>query len=147
MAFLIGEWHLDTWFVQKDGSRRPGTAFLTARYVLGGFGVELSSRYPGTDGAPDFLGTRTYVYNSRLGQWVGAGINSLGNRKDYTVEFADGKMIVIQSGMLFNGRPGINRMTYFAIEDSSFEHTVQNSPDGGETWQESEFGFKARRIR
>ena len=146
MAFLIGKWKLTTWFTLPDGSRKESSAFLTARYCLNGFGIEAESHYPAEGGFPDFFSRAVYVYNKRLGKWVGTGINNLGNRKQFEVSFKDGKMISIQSGMLFEGRKGINRITYSEMEKASFKLIHEHSPDDGETWQEPAFGYTAERI-
>lgn len=144
LAFLIGEWKLEAWFPQPDGSKREQIAAMTGRYVLDGFGVETVSRYPGD---PDFLGTRTLVYNRQAGKWIGSGINTLGNRKDFEGVFADGELTMIQSGMLFGGRPGINRMVFFDIGPDGFKQRTDQSIDDGKTWREGTFGYTATRIR
>jgi pimeloyl-ACP methyl ester carboxylesterase len=147
LDFIIGEWRLATWFARPDGSRREGTATMRARYVLDGRGIEIVSRYPGTNGEPDYLSTRTLVYNTELSKWVGSGINTLGNRKDYEGSLVDGNLVVIQSGMLFQGRPGINRTTYHDISENSFRLRFDHSGDEGRTWQEGTFGYTATRVR
>ncbi len=146
LAFIIGEWKLETWFARPDGSRRTATAYMTARYTLNGYGVRIEERHP-QDGRSDFVGERTFVFNKRLGKWIGSGINTLGNRKDLEAEFTDGKLIVTQSGMLFQGRPGVNRATYYDISANGFKNRFDHSSDGGKSWREGEYGFTAVRIR
>lgn len=143
--FLLGDWTLDTWFVQEDGTRVSGTAQLTARRSLGGAGIERRAEHPRKDGGPSFHSMATYVFNKRMGKWIGAGINSLGNAKQYEAEVRDGKVIVKQSGMLFEGRPGLNRVTYFDIRDSGFKLLFEHSSDEGSTWV-TEYGATATRA-
>jgi len=146
LAFLIGEWNLATWFPQPDGVKREGKAKMTARYVLDGFGVEVVSRYP-RPGQSDFVSVWTFVFNPSLKKWIGSGINTLGNRKDFEGAFEDGKLTLIQSGMLFQGRPGVNRLVFFDIGEDRFEHRSDHSKDDGKTWREGSFGFVATRVR
>ncbi len=145
MDFLLGQWELATWFVAPDGGETPGQAQLVAAYVLDGMGIEVEQRFPSDTEAPDFVSTTTYVFNPRLNKIFGVGINTLGNTKTYEVRLEDNKVITLQSGMLFGGRPGINRITYHDIDTDSFEALFEHSGDDGETWVR-EFGYTAARI-
>ena len=144
-AFVIGTWNLDAWFAQEDGSKRATAASLTASYTLDGFGIRLENRFPQAEG-PDFVGVKVFVFNPRLGKWIGSGINSLGNRKDLEGALEDGKLVFIQSGMLFQGRAGITRITYVPVSDRRFKLRFDYSPDDGATWQDGTFGYTATRI-
>lgn len=146
MAFLIGSWELDAWFPQADGTKQKTKAFMAAKYTLDGKGIEMTARYPGTAGNPDFVSIHTFVFNPRLGKIIGSGINTLGNWKSFEASAEDGKLVIIQSGMLFKGRPGINRRTLYDIETNSFKAVLDHSPDDGKTWQEATFGYTATRI-
>jgi len=147
MAFLIGQWQLDAWFPQADGSKRKSKATMEAKYTLDGKGIEMTARYPGAAGKPDFVSVHTFVFNPRLGKIIGSGINTLGNWKSFEATAEDGKLIIIQSGMLFQGRSGINRRTLFDIGKDSFKAVLDHSPDDGKTWQKATFGYTATRIQ
>ena len=144
-AFVIGQWKLDAWFLQADGSKQESQADLNAGYTLDGFGIRLESRYPAENG-PDFVGVNTFVFNPRVGKWIGSGINSLGNRKDFEGGLEEGKMVFLQTGMQFGGRPGINRITFFPISKNQFKLRYDYSADNGQTWREGTFGYTATRI-
>lgn len=146
LAFVIGEWKLDAWFAQNGDVKRKTTATLKASYVLDGFGIQMENRYP-RSGQADFVGTNLFVFNTRLNKWIGSGINTLGNRKDFEGTIGDGKLLMVQTGMQFQGRPGINRVTFFPISDKEFKLRYDYSPDSGTTWHEGTFGYTATRVR
>ncbi len=146
LEFLLGRWELNTWFVTPGGGETPGQAQLLAVHTLDGMGIEVEQRFPSDTEAPDFMSTTTYAFNPRLNKIFGVGINTFGNTKTYEVRLEDNKVITLQSGMLFGGRPGINRITYLNIDNDSFEALFEHSNDDGETWVR-EFGYTAVRIR
>jgi hypothetical protein len=144
-AFVTGQWKLDAWFLEADGTKRVSQATLSARFTLDGFGIRMENRYPQETG-PDFVGVNTFVFNPRVSKWIGSGINSLGNRKDFEGGLENGQMVFLQTGMQFGGRPGINRITFFPISENQFKLRYDYSPDNGQTWREGTFGYTATRA-
>ena len=144
MDFIIGEWKLKTYFKLENGSWYESTGELSAKYIMNGYGVLVEGRHPGRE--KPFYSNFFSNYNSKLEKWVGGSINTLGNRKNSEGEFKDGKFILETTGMLFGGRKGKNRSTYFNITENSFSLTFDSYNDETGEWKIGGYKSEATRV-
>ncbi len=147
LAFLIGDWRLETSFALSGGGEFKAEGRLLGRYAMGGFGV-LVEEVHSAAANPEleiFVGSQLYSIHPESGDVIGVGCNTLGNRKSRRGGMVDGDLVVIESGELFEGRPGINRMTFFNITEDRFELRLERSLDDGATWEDGGYGFVAIR--
>ena len=151
LEFLLGSWKLYTTFANADGTVRHTEAELEGSYILSGFGIQTvevhtpdRTAFPEADST--FVVTTIFNYDEENAKWSGASVNSLGNRKFVDGTFEDGKLVLIQSGKLFRGRQGQNRLTFFNITRDRFELQLDGYDEKTDTWDEGSYGYVATRI-
>lgn len=146
LEFLVGDWDLTTSFAQADGSRRHTEAHLQARWAMGGMGIVSEEIHSYGDGAGGiFVNTVLYSVSSKSRQIVGVSNNSLGNRKMYDVTVEDDRIIMRQTGELFDGRQGFNRLVFFNISPSRYELSHDACFDGDRPCKENTYSYVATR--
>lgn len=147
LEFLVGDWELTTSFVQADGSRRQSSAELHAEYALGGFGivVEETHGYALVAGGV-FVSSVLYSVHPESRRIVGASNNTLGNRKFYDLTIEAERIVIVQSGELFDGRRGYNRHTLFNITPDRYELRLDACREPGDDCQEGTYSYVARRL-
>ncbi|GJL93950.1 MAG: hypothetical protein DHS20C05_03550 [Hyphococcus sp.] len=149
LAFLIGDWDIESAYDQPDGSVLTSKARMTGRYTLGGFGVETQGVHA-TLGNPDidvFVSTHIYMVHPKSGDIAAIAINTLGNRKFNDGEFIGEDFIVIASGEMFNGADVINRSRFFNMTEDRFQTALEVSEDGGKTWQDAGYSSVYTRVK
>ncbi|GJM18275.1 MAG: hypothetical protein DHS20C14_04880 [Phycisphaeraceae bacterium] len=153
LGFIIGEWDVQAWFARPDGTRTEGgTSRISARWILGGVGIEtLHHTYGGGPGfvlppGPPYEEVRVWVYHDPSETVTGSSVNTLGNRKELDGEWKDDRFVVTQSGNLFNERAGYNRMTFSDISEDSFEVRLDIRPDPEQPFIEGVYGYTATRT-
>lgn len=87
-----------------------------------------------TAGPPPFSGRSYSVCSPRLKKWQQTWVDSGGTYLDFTGEFADGKMVLSREGILGNGKPGRQRMTYYNISREQLDWDWETSEDQRKTW-------------
>ena len=148
LEFLIGDWDLTTSFAQTDGSRREEAARLVGRWALGGFGISVEETHGYADGAGGlFISTILYTVQPRSGRLVGVSNNTLGNRKLYEVSVEKDRIVIRQSGELFEGREGFNRLVLFIISPQRYELRLDACVEGVEREERGEgtYSYVAKR--
>jgi len=125
--FWIGNWQL-TW-KNPDGS--PGNGANRVESEMNG--CVIHENFEGS-GAQALIGKSYSVYSPRLKKWQQTWVDSSGGYLDLTGEFADGKMVLNREGILGNGKPGRQRMTFYNIAKDQFDWDWDTSEDGGKTW-------------
>ena len=124
--FWIGNWQL-TW-KNPDGS--PGSGANRVESEMNG--CVIHENFEGS-GAQALIGKSYSVYSPRLKKWQQTWVDSSGGYLDLTGEFADGKMVLNREGILGNGKPGRQRMTFYNIAKDQFDWDWDTSEDG-KTW-------------
>ena len=146
LEFLIGDWDLTTSFAQADGSRRESQARLTARWALGGFGIVVEETHPYAQVAGGiFVSAVLYTVHPETRQIVGASNNTLGNRKNYEVSVEADRIVITQSGELFQGRQGFNRNVLYNITPDRYELRLDACVEEGEACTEDTYSYVAER--
>ena len=125
--FWVGNWEA-TW-KNPDGSTAKGTNVIES--VLGGCAVH--ENFTGA-GAQPLIGKSYSVYSPRLKKWQQTWVDNSGGYLELSGQFADGRMVLMREGMLGNGKPGRQRMTFYNIEKDKFDWDWDTSEDGGVTW-------------
>lgn len=143
LAFLLGEWKIETKFSYDDGSSSQVTARMKGHFALGGFAIETVNIHP-TPADPDteiFVASTSYVIHPQSGKITAMSINTLGNRKFNEGEFIGGDLYITASGEMFRGSDHISRTRYFNITADRFESSLEVSMDDGATWRDG--GYSA----
>ena len=148
LEFLIGEWDLTTSFAQADGSRRESKARLVAHWAMGGQGIAIEETHGDEDSVGGtFASAVLYAVRPKSRRIVGASNNTLGNRKLYEVKVEEDRLLIIQSGELFDGRKGVNRKVLFNIRPDRYELRLDACAEDGETCTEGTYSYVAVRRK
>ncbi len=139
---LIGKYRVKAFFKTKDGVSES-EAEITIKYTLNGYGISMLSHYWSNK---DFYSELFFNYNPKSGKWVGASINTLGNRKTVDGVFRNDSLIFTQEGMLFQGRRGENKIIFYNITPDSFSHSFDSYDAAKDEWTYGRFGFTAYKI-
>ncbi len=151
LGFLVGEWELETWFLGQDGQKIPGEARLSGEYILGGVGIQtrqhsgkssIDYKPPG----PAYEMVQLWIYHAASETLTGSSLNTLGNRRELDGEWDGDRLVITETGNLFNGRAGYNRQIYSRIGEDSFEYRLDIRPVEDEPFVEGVYGFTATRI-
>lgn len=149
LAFMIGEWDIHAKFgAAADGPRV--TAKMICKWVMGGHALEMLVAYPPlVADRPIFYATSLFTGIPGTEQLEMVSTNSLANRKqadeiEYTGGFEGTVISFLQSGELFGGREGVNRLIFHDVGDGTFQFQQDASLDG-DTWQVNTFSYQAVR--
>ena len=127
----IGEWHVRTEFLGRDGQVvRTTAATDTARYIIPGRVVELTTEIPENGG----ISTKAWMfYNSARAKYYLTSVDAKG---DLWVLSGGLDEYVITSMPRPHPRGGTTmiRFTHTNIEQDSFEAVMEMSRDGGKIW-------------
>jgi len=147
LAFLIGEWSLESTTRMADGSIQIHPGWMSARFGMAGFAVETVSVHPpfGPEDFGHFAGTQIFTIHPETSKIAGVSINSLGNRKTLEGDTFSGEVVTTASGEMFGGGDFMNRTTYFNITADRFETKLEVSSDGGQTWYNNGYTLVASR--
>lgn len=125
--FWVGEW-IGTW-KSPNGAIGQGTNRIES--ILGGCVIHENFQ---SEGPQPLIGRSYSVWSPRLKKWQQTWVDSSGSYLDLNGEFADGKMVLLRDGVLGNGKPGKQRMTFSNIRKDRFDWDWDTSEDGGKTW-------------
>jgi uncharacterized protein DUF1579 len=125
--FWVGEW-IATW-KSPDGTSVQGSNRIES--ILGG--CVISENFQGA-GAQPLVGKSYSVWSPRAKKWQQTWVDNMGGYLALNGEFADGRMVLLREGILGNGKPGLQRMTYRDIAKDQFDWDWDTSEDGGQTW-------------
>lgn len=138
MAPLIGEWAITTETRQQDGSwQESGWAQWNFYFILEGHAIQddwLAGDPP--IGDPPMLqrGTNIRIYDPAEDRWEMAWIaNSARSLSTYMATNEPDGSVVMTSHW---GVPNMRRITFFDMQEDSFEWKLELSNDEGETWLE-----------
>jgi len=127
LDFLIGEWTLETTIELKDGSRKTGCARLSVSEKMNGLGILWEERhFRSSDCSPqdnDYFNMCILHYDKKNEQWEGGSVNTLGNRKEWTVALEEEKVVIEISGEMFSPSLQANRMIFEDISEDRFSVT------------------------
>lgn len=135
IAYLEGNWDVDMqWQNMEDTTKWDNSkGICTYRYILDGCAMEclLTSDMSGIP----VSGYMLTSYDREKSEWQSIWIDNMGSRMSfYTGNKNDGNMILIGEEM-WQGQKYLSRTVIFNETPTSFEWTMDNSYDGGKTWQ------------
>jgi hypothetical protein len=125
--FWVGEW-VGTW-KNPNGTTAQGTNRIES--ILGG--CVIHENFEGAS-AQQLVGKSYSVWSPTLKKWQQTWVDNSGGYLELAGEFADGKMVLLRDGLLGNGKPGKQRMTFSNISKEKFDWDWDTSEDGGKTW-------------
>lgn len=87
------------------------------------------------DPSNGYLGESWSVYNTNLKKWQQTWVDNQGAYIALAGSFSNGRMILFtEPQQMPNGTRKQNRMTFYNIEQNSFDWDWEASTDGGKTW-------------
>lgn len=146
MSFLVGEWKLTTYFLQRDAEPEMRIARLSARYVMQGTGIAVEEIHIMNSGDGLFMGTAVYTEHPESKQLVGVSNNTLGNRKLLESQEVGDTIVFRQHGELFNDATGYNLHNYTNITEDRYEFSITRCPEGRECIEKTYY-YVAERIK
>ncbi len=144
---LVGSWQLKTEVSVGDGTTMQGAGRLDVHPILDGRGIRLHERQnPLVEGRPEYTEV-TILFLGRDGTSLqGSSINSLGNRKQLDGEFSGNAATMEQTGQMFGGRPGRNRVIWSDISVEGFSLRLDRYDESTSSWHEGIYTFVATRA-
>lgn len=135
--FMIGIWDVDMQYrMTPDAEWMSATATNTSDLILDG--CVLESELEADMGGMPMTGINMTTYNRGLKMWQSMWTDNFGNGISlYTGGFADGKMIFAGEDVMPDGRKLMSRVTSYNITDTTYDWTMENSMDDGQTWYTS----------
>jgi len=147
LEFMVGNWSLETWFLVPGGEKMEATAQLKVEAILDGSGVVMQERHePQIAGRPPFHETMVLGMDPRTDEIEGASVNSLGNRKLNEGAFEGDQLVLEQSGEMFGGKSGRNRLTWTRITPDQFTLQLDRFDETTGQWQKAQYGYVANRT-
>jgi hypothetical protein len=135
LAYLVGTWDVHmSWQDMEDTSKwEPSDAVCTYNYILDGCAIE--SDFTSDMMGKPFSGYMLLSYDRYNEQWQSLWIDTMGGKMSfYTGNMIDGKM-VLTGEETWQGQKYLSRTVIYNETPTSFDWTMDNSYDGGETWQ------------
>ena len=136
LAYLEGDWQVDMqWQNMEDPSKWDEVrATCTYKYVLDGCAMECEFLSKDMMGLP-FEGYQLMTFDRDRNKWQTIWLDTMGGKISfYTGERKDGK-ITMAGEEMWQGQEYLSRMTVFNETPTRFEWLMDNSYDGGKTWQ------------
>lgn len=136
---MIGKWRTTEEGLKPDGSgwQASNGADWHFYHTLNGWAVQDEYYSPPLDTEVDDpnkrqMGTNIRIFDPESKQWIMAWATKAGKRVDiYTATSTDNKIVML-------GRPGntgkYRRITFFDMQENSFEWTLEFSDDGETGW-------------
>lgn len=121
--FWVGEWTL-TWGEEGRGAN-------TIRRILDGCVIE--ENFEGEMPSGMFRGKSVSVYDTTRGRWLQTWVDNQGGYLDFSGGLDGGRMI-LQRTTERNGKPLLQRMVWYDIQDDHLTWNWEKSEDGGTTW-------------
>ena len=135
-AFLVGAWNCTTRNMTQDRTLRDGPdATWTGYYILDGWAIQddwVSTLPNGTT----FHGTNVRSFNRETGKWDNRWLPAETLQWTYFSAEKVGETMVMTGGERLDGqgRPILDRNTFYEIGTGSWKWRKDRSFDGGETW-------------
>jgi len=135
LTFLEGFWNVNMEWRDNDNSEiwNKEKAACSCKYVLSGCAME--TRYQGTMMGMPFEGYMLDCYDRDKQQWQSLWIDNMGGKMSFYTGGKDGEKRVLTGEEMWQGQKYLSRVTTFNYTVTSYEWTMENSFDNGQTWQ------------
>lgn len=130
--FWIGEWEV------TENGQPAGTNSIQPKLD----GCVLEENWQGASGG---AGSSFNFYNPQTAQWQQFWVWANGTTLEAFGAYADGKMVLSGESKDREGKPVLNRITWYDNADHTVRQHWEMSRDGGETWQNAFDGHYRRR--
>ncbi len=122
LDFWVGEWE-----VQGPKGKTVGSS--SVQLILGDCVV-----FENWTGASGYTGKSFNLYDARTRKWKQAWVDDRGGMLEFVGEFKDGAMRYTGESIAQDGKPVIDRLTFFPLAKGRVRQLREQSPDKGKTW-------------
>lgn len=85
-------------------------------------------------GASGYTGKSFNIYNAQTRKWKQIWVDDRGGMLEFTGEFKDGAMRYMGQSTAQDGKPVMDRLTFFPLAEERVRQLWEQSPDQGKTW-------------
>lgn len=135
LDFWVGEWE-----VQGPKGKTAGTS--SVQLILNDCVV-----FENWTGASGYTGKSFNLYNAQARKWKQIWVDDRGGILEFTGEFKDGAMRYTGQSTAQDGKPVIDRLTFFPLAEGRVRQLWEQSPDQGKTWNTIFDGTYIRRKK
>jgi hypothetical protein len=135
LDFWVGEWD-----VQGPKGKTAGAS--SVQLILNDCVV-----FENWTGAGGSTGKSFNLYNAQTRQWKQVWVDNQGNMLEFTGEFKDGAMRYMGQSTAQDGKPVMDRLTFFPLAEGRVRQLWEQSPDKGKTWNTVFDGTYIRRKK
>lgn len=135
LDFWVGEWE-----VQGPKGKTAGTS--SVQLILNDCVV-----FENWTGASGYTGKSFNLYNAQSRKWKQIWVDDRGGMLEFTGEFKDGAMRYMGQSTAQDGKPVIDRLTFFPLAEGRVRQLWEQSPDQGKTWNTVFDGTYIRRKK
>ncbi|MBD0371857.1 MAG: hypothetical protein ICV60_13540 [Pyrinomonadaceae bacterium] len=122
LDFWVGEWD-----VQGPKGKTVGAS--SVQLILNDCVV-----FENWTGAGGSTGKSFNLYNAQTRKWKQVWVDNQGNMLEFIGEFKDGAMRYSGESIAQNGKPVMDRLTFFPLAEGRVRQLWEQSPDKGKTW-------------
>jgi hypothetical protein len=135
LAFLVGNWNVQLQYRIDPTSDEwlETTAGTTFYYVVRGSAVQME--YTGQIGNWMMSGLSTYCYDRETGRWQYSWIDNIGCRVSLFEGDYRGDSLIVTGEGSYAGMTSLCRISHLNMTPTSFDWTLEQSTDTGQTWQ------------
>ncbi|HVG17588.1 MAG TPA: hypothetical protein VNI02_00940 [Blastocatellia bacterium] len=122
LDFWVGEWE-----VQGPKGKTAGSS--SVQLILGDCVV-----FENWTGAGGYTGKSFNLYDAATRKWKQFWVDDRGGTLEFTGEFKDGAMRYTGESTAQDGKPVMDRLTFFPLAEGRVRQLWEQSPDKGKTW-------------
>jgi len=135
LAFLEGFWNVD---MEWRDNENPETwnkekAVCSCKSILSGCAIE--TKFQGTMMGMPFEGYMLDSYDRDKQQWQSLWIDNMAGKMSFYTGNKDSDKMILTGEEMWQGQKYFSRITTFNYTPTSYEWTMENSFDNGQTWQ------------
>jgi hypothetical protein len=135
LDFWVGEWE-----VQGPKGKTAGAS--SVQLILNDCVV-----FENWTGASGYTGKSFNLYDARARKWKQFWVDDRGGMLEFTGEFRDGAMRYEGQSIAQDGKPVIDRLTFFPLAEGRVRQLWEQSPDKGKSWTTVFDGTYVRRKK
>lgn len=122
LDFWVGEWEV-------FGPKGKAVGASSVQLILGDCVV-----FENWTGAAGYTGKSFNVYDARTRKWKQTWVDDRGGMLEFTGEFKDGAMRYTGESVAQDGKPLMDRLTFFPLSEGRVRQLWEQSADKGKTW-------------
>jgi hypothetical protein len=122
LDFWVGEWEV-------FGPKGKTVGASSVQLILGDCVV-----FENWTGAGGYTGKSFNLYDARTRKWKQTWVDDRGGMLEFTGEFKDGAMRYTGESFAQDGKPVMDRLTFFPLAEGRVRQLWEQSSDKGKTW-------------